>query len=634
MSKRRKPKKGNPPKKATSNMENVFKALQTGQPKKGEKLCRQILNKNPNYPDALHYLGVALYQQGLMKEAADYMSQSVLKDSQRGNWLNNFGMVLVELGQLDDALKMYNQAAALGVDSAELYCNVGSLLLRGKQFKKAEGYFHEALKRDSKNVDALQGLGISLKAQDRIDLAVEALIAALELKPDNPAALHSLGAALMFQGRIDQAIDCFREVLNLQPDNVEAHSTLIMALNYSAKTNGQMIYSECLKFSEQFETPLQDKIIPLENDVTPTRKLRIGYVSADLYSHPVAFFIEPLLALHNKKELEVACYYNNYIHDEVTQRLREASDYWVDCAGMPDEDLAEKIRSDRVDILVDLSGHTAGNRLLTFARKPAPIQVTYMGFPCTTGLTAMDYRITDSYVDPPELTESIHSETLLRLPWLAQYREDEASPDVSEAPAVKNGYVTFAVFSSFQKLSEKALDLWCEILRQMVDARLMISVPDAEDDAMNAYVLEMFSSRSIDTNRIKILKIVPRQEYMESHAEVDILLNSIPYSGGTTICNSLWMGVPVISLSGDYPAARGGGAVLSAAGLGELIANTPEEYVRLSVELASDIPKLSKLRMSMRETIRCSRLHDYHGVVSNIESCYRDVWKKWCIEKG
>jgi predicted O-linked N-acetylglucosamine transferase (SPINDLY family) len=363
----------------------------------------------------------------------------------------------------------------------------------------------------------------------------------------------------------------------------------------------------------------------------PERKLRIGYVSPDLCAHVVSRFIAPVLARHDRDAFEVYCYAEVAAPDEITTMLRGYANGWRDTVGEPDEHLAEAIRQDGIDILVDLAGHSASNRLLVFARKPAPVQITYLGYAATTGMTAMDYRLTDALADPPGMTEQFHSERLIRLPKCAWcYNKLADGPGVSELPASKAGHVTFCSFNNFAKVNEPLLRLWGRILQSVPGSRLLIKANALDSPSTQQRVRDWASGAGIDQNRLDLCGWLSLAEHYARYGQVDIALDTFPYHGTTMTCEALWMGVPVVTLAGGSHLSRVGVSLLTNVGLPELVAESADDYVRIAADLGGDLSRLRGMRATLRKRMEDSPLLDAAGFTKNLEAAYRQAWRQWC----
>jgi predicted O-linked N-acetylglucosamine transferase (SPINDLY family) len=380
-----------------------------------------------------------------------------------------------------------------------------------------------------------------------------------------------------------------------------------------------------------------DALLPLatihENDPSPERRLRIGYVSADLREHSVSFFIEPILASHDRAEFYVVCYDNWPEDDKVNQRLRGLVDLWRKVHDLDDEQMAQLIRSDRVDILVDLSGHTVGNRLLAFARKPAPIQATWFGYMCTTGLEAIDYRITDAYLDPPGVTERYYVEELVRISSAAAFAPSPDSPAPGPLPSLTSNFVTFGSFNNYSKINDEAISVWSRILSSVPDSRLLLVVLGGDDPVMKRDVLQRFGSLGIMPHQMEVIGRRPLDKFLQLLQQVDIALDPFPYSGGTTSLHTLWMGVPIVALEGVSELSKSTSGMLRAAGADALVALSPEHYIDIAVRLATDRTALDGYRQTLRGRIARSPLLLGDQVTRSLEKAYRDMWRRWCVQK-
>ena len=354
-------------------------------------------------------------------------------------------------------------------------------------------------------------------------------------------------------------------------------------------------------------------------------------MSPDFKSHSVAYFIEPILAAHNHRDFEIFCYSDVPTEDSTTIRIKKYADYWRDIYKRFDEKVSELIRKDKIDILIDLAGHT-GPRMLLFANKSAPIQVSWIGYPATTGLSTVDYKIVDNFTDPPGMTEKFYAETLIRLPRsFLSYLPEKESPEIENLPSRKNGYVTFGSFNNLPKISSKMISLWSKILKSIPNSHLIIKAGSFIDEKTRIFVLNIFQQEQIEASRLHLMPWLPsKKEHLNMYNHVDIALDTFPYNGTTTICEALWMGVPVISLSGNSHVSRVGLSLLSNIGLSELVASTFDEYVSIAIHLAENIEKLASLRGRLRDMMKHSPVCDAERFTSNLEKCYRQMWEKWC----
>jgi len=510
----------------------------------------------------------------------------------------------------------------------------GVAAMHGRQLDDAVESFQHAVKLDPVLPEACEILAQALIAQQRTDEARQQLNEALRLRPDFAAAHHDLGRLCVEEGLLAEAATHYRNALaaKLAPDT---QTNLLFLLNYLPETEPEKLFAEHRRWSEWFEQPLRPAWRPHVNNPAPERRLRIGYVSPDLRDHPVRLFFEPILKSHHRENFETFCYANVETPDAVTGQLRLLAGQWRDIHGWAPEKVAELIRQDRIDILVDLAGHTTDNSLLVFARKPAPVQVTWIGYPNTTGLEAMDYRLTDAISDPPGQTEQWHSERLIRLPeTFSCYCAPAESPAVGPLPALANGHVTFGSFNNFRKLSEPTIALWARLLREMPAARLLLKSQGLGNPKTAGRLRDQFAHAGVDTARIDIRGAgLSKEQHMGLYNQMDLCLDPFPYNGTTTTCDALWMGVPVVTLAGRTHVARVGLSLVSQLGFPEWGVKTQDAYLAKCRELTSDLPRLADLRHRLREQIRQSPLCNAPQFIGHLESAFRAMWKRWCEQQ-
>jgi protein O-GlcNAc transferase len=496
------------------------------------------------------------------------------------------------------------------------------------QLQQAEQIYRQILTADPNDAEALQLLGAIAHQCEQYGTAIDLIERSLAINPNNPRAMNNLGEALRATAQIDRSIATFRELLKRFPDYTKAHNNLLLTLHYAAASTPPGLRHEHEQWARQHATaPIAS--LPDATASEADRVLRIGYVSPDFRRHSVAYFIEPAIEQHDPQRFKVYCYSNATRADEITARLRGSADEWREIAALDDDSAAEMIRGDEIDILVDLSGHMAKNRLLLFARKPAPIQVTYLGYPNGTGLSQIDYRLSDSIADPPGESDDHTVEKIVRLPGCAWcYRPPEMSPEVAE-PTLDRP-ITFASFNKFAKISPAAMTLWAQMLQRVPESRLLIKAKSLADQRSRAIALEMLSAAGVPGDRVTLLGWQSGVEaHLATYGEVDVALDPFPYNGTTTTCEALWMGAAVITLAGSAHAGRVGASLLSAVGLAELVATSSGEYVDLAVALARDAGRRAELRKTLRDRMRGSVLMDAAGFTRNLESAYRQMWHRY-----
>ncbi len=429
---------------------------------------------------------------------------------------------------------------------------------------------------------------------------------------------------------MDEALSAAHRALELDPDSPIAHSNLFMTMHYSGRFNAVAVYEEARKFNARHAKPLTASALQHSNDCLPERRLRIGYVSADFRQHPVGFFFQPVLANHDKQHFEIFCYSGVVKPDAFTKSFYEYSDQWRNVCWIADSELAEMIRSDHIDILVDLSGHTGGNRLLVFAHKPVPVQVTAGGHYDTTGLVAIDYLISDSFHTPPG-SQQYFSEELILLPNCYNcYAPPEYAPSVTKLPATDRGYITFGCFNNLAKITPTVAGLWAKILANLPDARLEVQTRGLEDTATRDRYRNLFESNGIAQDRVGLEGGVPHNVLLSCYGAIDIALDPFPYSGGLTTLEALWMGVPVITLTGHTFAGRHSTSHLSNVGLQEFVTKNAEQYVAVATALTRDSNRLQGIRSTLRSRMAASPLCDTKGYTRDLEAAYRRMWQRWC----
>jgi predicted O-linked N-acetylglucosamine transferase (SPINDLY family) len=611
---------------AHSNLGNALQA----QGKMDEAIAcyRRALDLKPTFAEAHFNLGIALKEQGKLDEAVACYRCALQLNPNYAEAHNNLGAALSDQGKLDEALACYRRAVELKPDHAEAHSNLGNVLKDQGKLDEAVACHRRALDLKPDYAEGHINLGNVLRDQGHLDEAVASHRRALLIRPDYAEGYSNLGAVFKDQGRLDEAVACWRRALDLKPDFVVAHSNLVYSQLFSPDYDAQAIYEEHRRWSQQFAEPLRKLILPHANLPSPDRRLRIGYVSPDFRVHPVGRFLLPLLEAHDHGGFEIFCYSSATMADAVTTCCQSCADTWRQVFNLSDQQLANTIRLDQIDILVDLSMHMAGNRLLVFARKPAPVQVTYLAYCGTTGLDTMDYRLTDSYLDPPGQDESCYTEQSIRLPetyWC--YQPVVKAPPVNNLPALRTGQVTFGCLNNHCKVTAPTLAVWSRLLQALPEARLVLH---ARQGSHRQRVVEFFASQHIEADRVEFMDLLPPAEYFQTYQRLDIGLDPFPCGGGTTTCDALWMGVPVVSLAGKTAVGRGGRSLLSNIGLADLVANDAENYVRIAVTLAQDQQRLADLRTTLRDRMQASPLMDGARFARHVEAAYRDMWRRWC----
>ena len=556
--------------------------------------CQAALADEPDHVEVLSLLAAALLTQGQAQEGIRHMRRAIaLAPSARDH--ARFGDVLAATGDFTGAIASYRAAVAMQPDFADGWSTLAALL----------------------------------KVMSRYDEAEECCHAGLRIDTRHAALKHTLAAVMFEQARVEEAIATIRESLALQPGDPIAHRALLRMLSYSDTQDAAEIFREHQAWAARHARALEDAVLPHHNDCDPARRLRVGFVSPYLHKHAVTFFLESVIEHHDRAQLEIFLYADVARPDDYSERLKTHGAHWRGTVDLDHAQLAQLVRDDGIDILVDLSGQTANNRLLAFARKPAPIQVNWLGFPSTTGLPSMDYRITDAYCDPPGMTEHLNSEQLVRLPGIYMaWRPPDGTPAVAPLPALANGYITFGTFHSAFKITPTIATLWARILQRVPNSRLRVMAVSGV--AAERHLRKLFADCGVPAQQLDILPRLAFDEYLASFQHVDIALDTFPYHGATTTCFSLWMGLPVVVLEGTTHASRADVSMLSNVGLPQIVAKSGDEYVEVAARLALDLPQLAELRANLRGMMARSPNADGRACARNLEGAFRDMWVTWC----
>lgn len=659
-------------------------AQQVGRHADAVGLLRRAVPANPRNAAWRSTLGVSLALAGDVDEAVHQFEQSIILDPDLPDAHLNLGNAFNLRGQRADAIRCFRHAIRLKPDYAEAHFNLANALSESGQAEESVEHYRAVTRLRPKVVVAHLQLADALRRARRLDDSVAAYRRAIDLDPSLAEARYNLGVALAEAGRREAAIEAFREAVALKPDLAAARFALVTALGEGAPVEEQVaelragleaepdnraaldallqlsqyvpgadraaLFEQHLEWARRFEQPLLDAAAaalaagPAEIDQGATaaasaddagRRLRIGYVSRDFRAHPVGFFIEPVIAAHDRSRFEVFCYADDVAPDDTTARLRRTADVWRDVTRMDEAQLADQIRVDRVDILVDLAGHTEGNRLLAFARRPAPMQVTWVGYPDTTGMRSMDLRVTDAHADPPGGdAERHHTERLLRLPCAWCYRPPEPSPPVEPPPSDRFGgaggvpQITFGCFNMVRKVNGPLIAAWARVLLGVPGSRLLLKARWLDREDVRRRLVGAFAARGIGPSRLELLPPTPSlDEHLRAYGRVDIALDTHPYAGTSTTCEALWMGVPVVTLTGRTSASRIGASFLTLLGLEELVAADVQSYVRAAVELARDVETRRELRHDLRPRMMRSTLLDSRAFTRALEHRLREEWR-------
>jgi protein O-GlcNAc transferase len=645
-----------------------------GQPEEAVDLIRRAVKLNPGQAVYHSNLGLALLAMGGKREAIAALSESLVIQPNQPNTLNLLANTLSDIGEFDRAVVCFEHAIQIQPKEPGIFYNMGNCWfrkatgitpggevagVRTEELQKAIVCFQKALDLSPKFIDAGNNLGNVLRAlgrmdeaiaawrrttavgphplahynlgralyeQDLLDDARDAMQNSIRINPNHPDAHNNFGNLLRQSGKVEEAIGHYDTALRIEPENARAQSNRLYTLYYRPGLGAKAILEEHRQWNDRIAKPLGQAQKPHENDRSPDRRLKIGYVSPNFWGHCQALFTVPLFSNHDRQNFEIHCYSDVKAPDATTGRLRGWANSWRNIVGLSDDQAAEMIRNDHIDILVDLTLHMAENRILLFARKPAPVQVTWLGYPGTTGLETMDYRLTDPYLDPPGEFDEDYVENSVRLPhtfWCVDREAMEGPnvPDVNALPAIEGGHITFGCLNNFCKVNQPLLELWKRVLDAVPNSRMLLMAPRG---SCREWVRQTLGER------VDFVQRANRSDYLKFYHRIDVGLDTLPYNGHTTTLDSLWMGVPVVTMMGETVVGRAGFSQLSNLGLTDLVTRTPDEFVKCASDLAADLPRLTELRRTLRDRMRSSSLLDGAGFAVDIEAAYRSIWKLYC----
>lgn len=589
--------------------------------------CQRALALRADYPEAWCNLGASQHDLARYDDAIKSLSEAVHLRPQYLGALYNLGNSLKESGRLTEAVDAYRRAIALQPDTAELHHNLGIALAHMRQHADAVSAYTRALRLNDNLAEAHSNIGNSLAALGQIGSALHHLRRATELNPRLAAAWNNLGSALLRAAHIGEACSAYRRALDEAPALSSAQHNLLYALNFDPDQTPEMIAHEHRRWGKQ----LIARITPIVARHRPdsTRRLRIGYVIPDPGARAITQTIEPMLAAHDTHSFEIFCYVNAAMESPATTRMQQQhASHWRPIHRHTNTEVAALVSRDEIDILVDTGGHAEFNRLEVLAYKPAPIQISWLGYPNTTGLPTVDYYLADSVFLPAGELERLYVERPLRLPTWICYQPPADAPDVAPSPAIRNGRITFGSMNTLTKVNTSVIALWATILRTLPDARLLMQAQVLADDEIQKKLIEQFQQQGVTKQRIEFVGPLSPTDHLRLHERIDIALDPFPWSGWATTCHSLWMGVPVVTLSGRCSVGRSSAALLSAIGRHDLVATSIDDYVRIAAQLAGDTAQLAATRREQRQRVATSALCDTIGYTRSLERVYRTVWEE------
>ncbi len=581
----------------------------------------------PGNAQILDLLGVSLFRLGRYEEARLAFEGSLARDPRSYETLVNASANALDAGDADGARGYAERAQALRPAGVEAVFAHANALAGAGQAAKAIELYRRAITLDPRSARLFLNLGCALISAGRRREAAQVLRRALELEPDQPLAHLNLGRALHDLGETAAAQRHFRAASDLDPKLAEAHSAYLFSLAHDEHVSPRQSFDEHVRIGDLVEAPFRQLQRAHDNDRDPERDLRIGFLSGDLMDHPVANLIEPIWRAMKGGRCRIHAYSNRSSADAVARRLRELADEWVEVERMSDEALCERIRADRIDILVDLSGHSARHRLTVFARKPAPVQVSWIGYPGTTGMAAIDYRFARGLRAEDRLDE-LTREKIVGFRHRGGFQPAPDAPEVNRLPALASGRVTFASFSRPSKLGDGVLALWSRVLQAVPGSTLLVAA--AGDSALQERLSAAFGAQGIGPERLAFRPRLPLPEYLALHHEVDVVLDTFPYSGGTTGYHALWMGVPLLTLAGGTMRQNQSARILDAMGLSDWIVDSADAYVARARAAADDLPALDRLRSGLRERMQRHLEDTLEASRPQLEEAFRTIWKRWC----
>ncbi len=583
---------------------------------------------NPNYSEAHNNAGVTYDEKGQRNDAIASYRKALAINPKLENAQHNLGLLLLGSGNATEALECFKRSIALNPNSADAYILKGMVHHDRKEYTEAITAYQLALAIDPNLADAHNCLGITHQQQGNLSDAIASFRKAISNRSDYAAAYTNLGMTLVKMGKNEEAIPLLHRAVTINPDNAVCYSNYLFCLSHDENASPEAVFAEHCAFGDHFEAPFRAQWSRHGNSADPDRKLRVGFVSADLYAHAVSSFVEPLWAALDSKLAEIWVYSNNAAEDAVTLRLQRLAHRWRKVHAMNDDDLAGRIREDGIDILFDLSGHTADNRLLTFVRRPAPVQVSWIGNPNTTGLTAIDYYLADRYSAPPGLLDSLFVEKIVQLPSGALFQPFDPSPPVNELPALASGRLTFGTFGRSDKLTDGVIQLWSRVLTAVPGSRMLLV--GLSDQSRKVNLTEEFARNGVDANRLAFNPREDMKAYLALHHRVDIILDTFPFGGGTTSCHAVWMGVPVLTLAGKTMSSRVGAIINANLGLPAFTTESAEEFVAQAVHWSQRLPELAEMRASLRSRTLAAPMCQPHLVARWLEMAMRTMWQRWC----
>jgi predicted O-linked N-acetylglucosamine transferase (SPINDLY family) len=613
---------------AVNNLGNLLR--EAGKLREAEQCYRRALELRPQFAKASRNLGNVLDEQGDQEQAERHLRAALELEPADADGLNDLGNVLQKLERNEEAERSYRRALELRPGFADAQANLGAALRGLGRPDEAERCVRRALALRPDHAQSHHNLGIALEDLGRMTEAEASYRKALALKPGYADACTNLGALLLRAGRLAEAEEVMRNAVALEPDSGATHSNLIFAMDLIEGIDVARQQAERRRWYERHGRRHASGIRPHANAPDPQRKLRVGYVSADFRRHSACYAFAPVIRGHDRTQFEVLCYSDVRREDNMTARLKGAVSAWRSTLRLSDDALAEQVRRDGIDILVDLSGHSAGNRLAVFARKPAPVQVTAWGHATGTGLATMDYFLADPVLVPPQ-ERALYAERIVDLPSALCYEPPAYLPAPGDLPALRADRLVFGCVNRLEKVTDRAIGLWGRILAGAPRARLLLKDKPLSDAGVSARFLQRLQQAGgIESSRVTLLGGSAHAEHLKVFLQIDVGLDPFPQGGGVSTAEALWMGVPIVTMRGHTAPSRIAASFLTVLGMQDWIASGDEDYVRIALQAGQDLSRLSALRQALRARASASPCGDLHAYVRAVEQAYRVTWRRWC----
>jgi predicted O-linked N-acetylglucosamine transferase (SPINDLY family) len=613
-------------------VERALRHYSQGDSDRARAVCEQVLKRRPNDAGAHYLLGVLELDAGRDDQAVRLLGRAVELQPTKAVYFCALGLAHAKAGAPEQATEALRKALELQPGMTEAAIHLGMVLLDRGEVDEALRYLDDVAAGASETPEVAEALTNVFSQLARAQVqrqqyteAVATARRALALAPGVAAHHRQLAVALLGLGDLEGGLDALERVLELAPGLASEHSSLIFYSAFSPRRDAHRQLEETRRWNSRHAVPLIARLRPHPHDRSPVRRLRVGYVSPDFRDHVQRLYMLPVLSQHDRAQFEIVAYASVEAPDEWTRKLRAHTDLWRDVTSLTDGQLAEVIRDDRVDVLVDLSMHMAQNRLRTFAERPAPVQLSWLAYPGTTGVDGIDYRLTDPFLDPPGGPLPPTSEQTLRLPETFWCYDPDSTEPVRELPALATGHVTFGCLNNFIKINPGVLELWARVLTAVPSARLLMAAPTEWARNRAAQTLE---KAGVARERVEVVGIQSRADYLATYHRIDVCLDCVPYNGHTTSLDAFWMGVPVVTLVGSTIVGRAGLSQAMNLGLAELVAKDAEQFMAIAAGLAGDVPRLAGLRGQLRARLQRSPLMDAPRFTRALEAAYREAWRR------